>query len=360
MTLRSITLTAVLALSTLAATAAGSPAGSALLDRFVVQFEQMARQGPDPQQVETALGEMMAMARTARQESRVDGRFFDRYTRLLRVFRLVTMKDPEGILRPIAEREVGDLVQDVLGERKTDIGSLAMAITRELDGLRLGLGGAPAGPAAAVDPAWGGGPVKWIMTREEAAEWTTVAGTDGAAAFVERFWADRDSDPSTPDNEARATFEQRVSEADALFGTASHPGSLTDRGKVYVFLGKPSSEKHVPRYLPPGMGLDTEVWLGPPSKPPDLLVWKWDAGQIPGRKKPLGMTFYEDPTAPDGWGTVNRDPRPSRQMGGVGMPSADGSRPAVGELPGRAAGEHSNFDAITLLDEAIRRLRPRD
>lgn len=120
---------------------AGDPAGYALLDRFVVQFEEMARQGSGGEKLEAALGEMMALARKAQGESRVDAPFFDRYTRLLRVLKLVTMKDPEGILRPVAEREIGDLTRDVLGERKTDIGSLASAISRELDALRKRLDG---------------------------------------------------------------------------------------------------------------------------------------------------------------------------------------------------------------------------
>ena len=136
MTRRSALLAVSLTLASVVPAAAGDPAGYALLDRFVVQFEQMARQGTDGSQLDTALGEMMTAARHARDEKRVDVTFFDRYTRLLRVLKLVTLKDPEGILRPVAEREVGDLVRDVVGERNTDIGSLASAITRELDNLR--------------------------------------------------------------------------------------------------------------------------------------------------------------------------------------------------------------------------------
>ena len=130
------TLASVLILAVTASAGAADPAGYALLDKFVVQFEQMARQGTDGSQIDTALVNMMSMARTARDEKRVDATFFERYARLLRVFKFVTMKDPEGILRPVVEREVGDLVLDVLGERKVDIDSLARAMTRELDNLR--------------------------------------------------------------------------------------------------------------------------------------------------------------------------------------------------------------------------------
>lgn len=131
----------LLTLAVSGAASAADPAGYALLDRFVVQFEQMARQGTGAAAFETALDEMMAMTRKAQKEARVDAVFVDRYSRLLRVLKLVMMKDPEGILRPVAEREIGDLVQAVTGERKTDIGSLAQAITRELDSLRKHLDG---------------------------------------------------------------------------------------------------------------------------------------------------------------------------------------------------------------------------
>lgn len=131
----------LLTLAISGAASAADPAGYALLDRFVVQFEQMARQGTAAAAFETALDEMMAMTRRAQKEARVDAVFIDRYSRLLRVLKLVTTKDPEGILRPVAEREIGDLVQAVTGERKTDIGSLAQAITLELDSLRKHLDG---------------------------------------------------------------------------------------------------------------------------------------------------------------------------------------------------------------------------
>jgi hypothetical protein len=59
---------------------------------------------------------------------------------VIRVFKLATTKDPEQILRPVVEREIREFVRDVSGEEKADIGSLAAAIAREIDGLRASLG----------------------------------------------------------------------------------------------------------------------------------------------------------------------------------------------------------------------------
>jgi hypothetical protein len=120
--------------------AAADPAGYALLDKFVAQFEQAARQGSGGGPLEPALGEMMTLARKARDEQRIDAAFFDRYARVLRVFKLATLKDPDQILRPVVEREIREFVRDVSGEEKADIGAFATAIAREIDSLRASLG----------------------------------------------------------------------------------------------------------------------------------------------------------------------------------------------------------------------------
>jgi hypothetical protein len=115
---------------------AADPAGYALLDKFVAQFERMARQGTDGAQLDAAFGDMITLARKARDESRIDKSFFDRYARVVRVFKLATFKDPDQILRPVVEREIGEFVRDVLGQEKSDVGALAEAAVREIDNLR--------------------------------------------------------------------------------------------------------------------------------------------------------------------------------------------------------------------------------
>ena len=121
--------------------AATDPAGYALLDKFVAQFEQAARQGSGGVSLDPALGEMITLARKAREEQRIDATFFDRYARVIRVFKLATIKDPDQILRPVVDREIREFVRDVSGEEKADIGSFATAIAREIDSLRASLGG---------------------------------------------------------------------------------------------------------------------------------------------------------------------------------------------------------------------------
>ena len=98
---------------------------------------------------------------------------------------------------------------------------------------------------------WANGPVKWIMTPEEAANWKRVRSDADAKAFMDLFWARRDPSPGTPTNEFQADFDARVDYADKQFAQARKRGSLTDRGRVFIVLGPPYS---VARTNPEGQG----------------------------------------------------------------------------------------------------------
>jgi GWxTD domain-containing protein len=61
--------------------------------------------------------------------------------------------------------------------------------------------------------------------------------------FQKIFWARRDPDLATPDNEYRADYEKLRAEADAAYRVAGQPGSLNDCGRLYILLGKPDEVK---------------------------------------------------------------------------------------------------------------------
>jgi GWxTD domain-containing protein len=86
---------------------------------------------------------------------------------------------------------------------------------------------------------WGRGPAQFLMTKEEAAQWKTIAGDDEAKAFVALFWARRDPTPATPRNEFREEYERRVAAADKSFVTDTKRGSMTDRGRILILFGQP-------------------------------------------------------------------------------------------------------------------------
>jgi GWxTD domain-containing protein len=86
---------------------------------------------------------------------------------------------------------------------------------------------------------WGRGPAQYLMTKEEAAKWKTIATDDDAKAFVMLFWARRDPTPGTPRNEFREEYERRVATADKNFPSEKKRGALTDRGRILILFGQP-------------------------------------------------------------------------------------------------------------------------
>ena len=87
---------------------------------------------------------------------------------------------------------------------------------------------------------FGKGPAQWIMTKDEAAQWKKINSDADAQAFIDLFWAKRDTTPGTPDNEFREMFDTRVKYTDEHFTHGRTVGSMTDRGRVLIVLGSPS------------------------------------------------------------------------------------------------------------------------
>src|SRR6266849_2172577 len=100
---------------------------------------------------------------------------------------------------------------------------------------------------AVLSPAqadWAKGPVQFLMTKEEVAQWNALQSDADADAFIALFWARRDPTPGTPRNEFREDFEVRAAYADKNFATPRMRGSLTDRGKALIICGPPTKVYH--------------------------------------------------------------------------------------------------------------------
>ncbi len=64
-------------------------------------------------------------------------------------------------------------------------------------------------------------------------------------AYFERFWKQRDPDPSTPRNELMEEYYRRVNFANANFATSTAEGWVTDRGRIFIKFGEPDEiERH--------------------------------------------------------------------------------------------------------------------
>ena len=86
---------------------------------------------------------------------------------------------------------------------------------------------------------WREGPVRYLLTGEEDQAYRLLSTEADRTAFIQKFWASRDPVASTPDNEYRRRFFERVAEANGLFTDSTKPGWKTDRGKIFILLGPP-------------------------------------------------------------------------------------------------------------------------
>lgn len=115
--------------------------------------------------------------------------------------------------------------------------------------------------------------VPYIITDQERRTFESLATPEQRARFIETFWRRRDPDPATPENEFLREHLKRIVYANRMFG-AGRPGWRTDRGRIYILLGRPDSVESDPAgYLP--HQYPTEVWtyFNPPHPrlPPKLV-----------------------------------------------------------------------------------------
>src|SRR4051794_10513881 len=81
---------------------------------------------------------------------------------------------------------------------------------------------------------WGEGPVQFLMTSQEAAQWKALQTDAEADAFVTVFWARRGGEAARADQEARWKY------ADEKFSAGKTKGSMSDRGKALSLFGVPT------------------------------------------------------------------------------------------------------------------------
>jgi GWxTD domain-containing protein len=87
--------------------------------------------------------------------------------------------------------------------------------------------------------------VVYIITEEERAVFLSLTTDEERDNFIQQFWARRDRDSSTPDNEFREEHYRRTQYANDQYA-AGIPGWKTDRGRVYIVFGKPDEIESYP------------------------------------------------------------------------------------------------------------------
>jgi GWxTD domain-containing protein len=81
--------------------------------------------------------------------------------------------------------------------------------------------------------------IDYLATQEEMKEFKACANPLERQAFLDAFWAKRDPDPSTPQNEFYDAFALRVRYADEHFSQINRLGRYTDMGRIYIKYGPP-------------------------------------------------------------------------------------------------------------------------
>lgn len=98
----------------------------------------------------------------------------------------------------------------------------------------------PASAALEKYKDWDKGPeFQYFATDDDRAAWKKVATDADAEAFVALFWARRDPDLKSPQNEFKGRIEALVKYADERFALRGRRGALSERGRVLVIMGPP-------------------------------------------------------------------------------------------------------------------------
>jgi len=109
--------------------------------------------------------------------------------------------------------------------------------------LALGLLPVPAAHADKLskeDKAWLDS-VTPILLRDEEKRFKELKDKADREEFKRIFWARRDPDLDTPENEYQAEYQKQVAVVDPKFRKGGQPGSKNDCGKVFILLGEPTS-----------------------------------------------------------------------------------------------------------------------
>ncbi|HEV2386205.1 MAG TPA: GWxTD domain-containing protein [Candidatus Acidoferrales bacterium] len=131
--------------------------------------------------------------------------------------------------------------------------------------------------------------VSYIIMPEERQAFLRLQTNEEREQFIERFWARRNPDPESPENEFKDEYYRRIAYANEHYSSGI-PGWKTDRGRIYIMWGPPDNvESH-----PAG---------GPYERPPEegggetstYPFEDWEYHYLPGIGENVQIEFV-DPT----------------------------------------------------------------
>ncbi|GMR24175.1 MAG: hypothetical protein BMS9Abin37_2688 [Acidobacteriota bacterium] len=101
--------------------------------------------------------------------------------------------------------------------------------------------------------------VRYIITERERELFLSLETRDERARFITAFWAKRDPNRTTPENEFRDEHYRRIDYTNEFLGRESFlPGWRTDRGRYYIILGEPRA---IQRFYGNNALKEAELWF---------------------------------------------------------------------------------------------------
>src|SRR4051812_17394685 len=170
-----------------------------------------------------------------------------------------------------------------------------MRLTRLLVAVIVAAGAATplfaANPQPPSSREWIDSPQAYFVTAEERNQWDLVAHSDeGAARYIDEYW-----------RRHGAAFKRevmgRMEFADANFGFSGIPGSRTPRGRVWMILGSPSTQKGIRPAVNRNIGGGAQLQNNSiEQKGRTTIVWTYRADRLPKELNlpSLTVNFIQD------------------------------------------------------------------
>jgi len=132
---------------------------------------------------------------------------------------------------------------------------------------------------------WADGPEGFLLTKKEKKEWAKISSDADAERFIALFWAKRNPEPNSSFNAFRADFEAKVRFADETFGYGRRRGSVSERGRVLILMGRPDSRQV---RSPEGSGESGASTTAEGN----TESWYYDPANLPAAFKAKGAQLY--------------------------------------------------------------------
>ncbi len=149
-------------------------------------------------------------------------------------------------------------------------------------------------------------PAGFLMTSAEQKAYAALRTDAEAQAFIDLFWARRDTNADTVFNEAKADFEAKAAAADKQFGYEGGKGSVSDRARVFYIMGVPSAPVEGIAAAP----VDEEDERPMALRKGASQIWKYAKVQLPKSKDDFVSFYFVESKA--GAGDFVLDPKDRR------------------------------------------------